>query len=148
MKVPFITKSGNVEQWDVPGGIFDLPVRADVVQRAVVWTQAAERRGTHHAKTRGEVRGGGKKPWAQKGTGRARHGSTRSPIWVGGGKSFGPRPHSHKQGLPKKMRKLALQMAFADKAQNGKFFVVEQIVPSVAKTKEMAALLRSLFTAL
>ena len=141
MKIPFLTKNGEQTEIQIPDGILDISVHGDIIQQAVEWLQAARQRGTHKAKTRAEVSGGGKKPWAQKGTGRARHGSTRSPIWVGGGKSFGPQPRSHKKGLPKKVRKLALSMALADKAQNGKFYVAEEIVPMAPKTKEMAQMI-------
>lgn len=141
MNLPYLLKEGDRKEIAIPDGILDIAVHPDVIQQAVEWSQAARQRGTHKAKTRAEVRGGGKKPWAQKGTGRARHGSTRSPVWVGGGKSFGPTPRSHKKGLPRKVRKLALRMALTDKAQNGKFFVAEDLLPKAAKTNEMVKLI-------
>lgn len=141
MKLPLLMKEGTRQEITIPDGVLDIAVHPDVIQQAVEWSQAARQRGTHKAKTRAEVRGGGKKPWAQKGTGRARHGSIRSPVWVGGGKTFGPTPRSHKKGLPRKVRKLALQMALADKALGGKLFVAEDLLPSTPKTKEMVQLM-------
>src|SRR5690625_7388988 len=96
---------------------------------------AAERRGTHSVKTRAEVRGGGIKPWRQKGTGRARHGSIRSPIWVGGGVAFGPKAErNYKYKLPKKVRRLALRSALSTKVQEDNFIVLDELDFDAPKT--------------
>src|SRR3954453_8883292 len=96
---------------DLPAEIFDVQVNVPLIHQVVVAQQAAARQGTHSTKTRGDVRGGGAKPWRQKGTGRARQGSRRSPQWVGGGVSHGPTPHGYAQRTPKKMIQAALRGA-------------------------------------
>ena len=105
---------------------------------------ANARQGTHSTKTRGEVRGGGKKPWRQKGTGRARQGSTRAPNWVGGGTAFGPTPHKYTQALPKKMQRLALRSALSAKAAAGEIVVLDKVAIDAPKTKTMVKMLSSL----
>lgn len=134
-----------VSKKELPGVIFNIPVKEDVVHFAVTVQQSNERAGTAHTKTRGEVRGGGKKPWRQKGTGRARHGSIRSPIWKGGGVVFGPRTDRN-WGLRinKKVKRAALRMVLSDKAQNGALVLVEALALDTPKTKEMAGLLSRL----
>jgi large subunit ribosomal protein L4 len=110
---------------DLPADIFDAPVNIPLMHQVVVAQQAAARQGTHATKTRGEVRGGGKKPYKQKGTGRARQGSTRAPQFAGGGVVHGPQPRSYDQRTPKKMKAAALRSALSDRARNGRVHVVE-----------------------
>lgn len=101
---------GSVE---LGGDIFNIPVRRDILHRVVRWQRAKKQQGTHKAKNRAEVSGGGRKPWKQKGTGRARQGSIRAPQWRGGGKAHGPVPRSHAHGLNKKVRRLGLKCALS-----------------------------------
>jgi large subunit ribosomal protein L4 len=123
---------------DVADTIFGLPPRPDILARMVNWQLAKRRAGTHDTKEIGEVSGGGRKPWKQKGTGRARQGSTRSPQWRKGAVIFGPTPRSHAHDLPKKVRKLALKTALSTKQAEGKLVVVDQAKLTDAKTKELA----------
>ncbi|MDQ3957750.1 MAG: 50S ribosomal protein L4 [Actinomycetota bacterium] len=125
---------------DLPDELFGGGVNVPLMHQAVTAQLAAARSGTASTKTRSEVRGGGKKPWRQKGTGRARHGSTRSPIWVGGGTVFGPKPRDHKVRLPKKMRRAALRSAFASKASEGRVWILDGFTEP--KTKAAAAALK------
>ena len=113
---------------DLPAEIFDVAVNVPLIHQVVVAQQAAARQGTHATKTRGDVRGGGKKPYKQKGTGRARQGSTRAPQFAGGGTVHGPQPRSYDQRTPKKMKAAALRGALSDRAQNGRIHVVEALV--------------------
>jgi len=113
---------------DLPADIFDAPVNIPLMHQVVVAQQAAARQGTHATKTRGDVRGGGRKPYKQKGTGRARQGSTRAPQFVGGGVVHGPHPRSYDQRTPKKMKAAALRGALSDRARNGRIHVVEALV--------------------
>ncbi|MEL4505043.1 50S ribosomal protein L4 [Luteococcus sp. H138] len=113
---------------DLPAEIFDVQTNIPLIHQVVVAQQAAARQGTHATKTRGDVRGGGIKPWRQKGTGRARHGSRRSPIWVGGGTVHGPQPRDYAQRTPKKMIAAAIKGALSDRARDGQVFVLDQIV--------------------
>jgi large subunit ribosomal protein L4 len=124
--------------------IFAQEPNEHVVHSALVWFLASQRRGTHCAKTRAEVRGGGKKPWRQKGTGRARVGSIRSPLWRKGGVIFGPKPRSYGYNLPRKARKLALKIALSDKAKAGKVKIVEELKVAELKTKLAAKALADL----
>lgn len=110
------------------------------VKEVVVAINANNRQGTHSTKTRGEVRGGGKKPWRQKGTGRARAGSTRSPLWVGGGVVFGPKPRDYSKKVNSKVRNLAFQRALFDRASAGELAVIEDFAPATPKTKAMNTL--------
>ena len=110
---------------DLPDELFGGDVNVPLMHQVVTAQLAAGRSGTASTKTRSEVRGGGQKPWRQKGTGRARHGSIRSPIWVGGGAVFGPKPRDYAKKVPKKMRKAALRSALADKAAEGRIWVVD-----------------------
>lgn len=132
---------GEVELLDV---IFGITPNKSVLHDAVVMQQASARLGTHKVKTRSEVRGGGRKPWRQKGTGRARHGSIRSPIWVGGGTVFGPTPRNYGYKLPKKVRRLALKSALSSKVLDNEIIVLDELVLSQPKTKEMASILNNL----
>jgi large subunit ribosomal protein L4 len=113
---------------DLPAEIFDVQVNIPLIHQVVVAQQAAARQGTHATKTRGEVRGGGRKPYKQKGTGRARQGSTRSPQFAGGGVVHGPHPRSYDQRTPKKMKAAALRGALSDRARAGRIHVVESFV--------------------
>jgi len=113
---------------DFPAEIFDVDVNVNVIHQVVVAQQAAARQGTHATKTRGEVRGGGRKPYKQKGTGRARQGSTRAPQFAGGGAVHGPQPRDYDQRTPKKMKAAALKGALSDRARNGRIHVVESLV--------------------
>lgn len=124
---------------DLPEALFGGEVNVALMHQAVQAQRAASRAGTSSTKTRGEVRGGGQKPWRQKGTGRARHGSIRSPIWTGGGITFGPKPRDYTQKFPKKMRAQALRSALASKASADGIFVLDGF--SEAKTKAAATCL-------
>ena len=130
-------ESGQVE---LPASIFNVPVNVAVLHQAVRRQQANDRQGTHETKTRGEVSGGGKKPWKQKGTGRARQGSTRAPQWRHGGTVFGPHPRSYEQKMPRKQRRLALKAALTAKSQDGALRVVEEITLEAPKTRVLADL--------
>ncbi|HAA90131.1 MAG: 50S ribosomal protein L4 [Thermoanaerobacterales bacterium 50_218] len=124
--------------------VFGIPVNEHVLHQAVVRYLAGRRRGTASTKTRGEVSGGGRKPWRQKGTGRARAGSIRSPIWRGGGIVFGPKPRSYAQDLPRKVRRLALKSALSSRAQDGDIVVIEEFRVEEPKTKRVVKLLEAL----
>jgi large subunit ribosomal protein L4 len=113
---------------DLPAEIFDVEVNIPLIHQVVVAQQAAARQGTHATKTRGEVRGGGRKPYKQKGTGRARQGSTRAPQFAGGGTVHGPQPRSYDQRTPKKMKAAALRGALSDRARNDRIHVVDSLV--------------------
>jgi len=115
-----------------------------VMHQALVRQQANARLGTSNTKTRGEVRGGGRKPWRQKGTGRARQGSIRSPQWRGGGVVFGPKPRSYRQSMPKKMRRLAIRSVLSVKARDEELLVISGLAELEPKTKAMIKLLGSL----
>ena len=133
-----------VGQRDLPAELFEASVNVPVMHQVVVAGMAAQRAGTHSTKTRAEVSGGGKKPWRQKGTGRARHGSIRSPIWVGGGISHGPKPRSYEMRVNRKMKKAALRSALSDALQSGKLSIVHGLAFDGPRTKDAVGLLRSL----
>lgn len=133
----------SVEQLELPGSIFDVEVKLHVISEVVRWQQAKARSGTHMTKTKGLVRGGGKKPFKQKGTGNARQGSARSPLMPGGGKVFGPVPRSYDYSLPKKVRAQALKMALRAALDDNKLFVYDQI-ESDGKTNVLAKKLAGL----
>ncbi len=124
--------------------IFGVPFNEHVVHSTLTWFLASKRRGTHSAKTRSEVSGGGVKPWKQKGTGRARAGSSRSPLWNGGGVIFPPKPRDYSYSLPKKVRKLALKAVLSRMAKENKIKVLDSITISQPKTKEMAGFLKKI----
>lgn len=124
--------------------VFGIEPNRDVMHQVVVAYLAGIRAGTAKAKTRAEVRGGGRKPWRQKGLGRARHGSIRSPIWVGGGVAHGPRPRSYAQRTPKKMKDLALRSALSARASEGAVKIVDSFDWESPKTKRAAALLEAI----
>ena len=123
---------------------FDAKVSVPLMHQVVLAGLASIRRGTHSTKTRGDVRGGGKKPWRQKGTGRARQGSNRAPQWVGGGVAHGPQPRSHDMRVNKKMKKGALRSALTDALQSGKLAVVDELRFDGPKTKQAAEVLDAL----
>ncbi|MCC5031849.1 50S ribosomal protein L4 [Streptomyces sp. WAC 00631] len=131
-------KAGTVE---LPAEIFDAQVSIPLIHQVVVAQLAAARQGTHKTKTRGEVRGGGKKPYRQKGTGRARQGSTRAPQFAGGGVVHGPVPRDYSQRTPKKMKAAALRGALSDRARHGRIHVVTGVVEGEVSTKAAKTLL-------
>lgn len=144
-KVTVYDMGGNkVDEIELSEAIFGIEPHEHVLHDAVVMQQASQRRGTHAVKTRSEVRGGGRKPWRQKGTGRARHGSIRSPIWVGGGVAFGPTPRSYAYKLPKKVRRLAIKSALSSKVRNEELVVLDQLTMEKPKTREMVQILKNL----
>ncbi|OEH93189.1 50S ribosomal protein L4 [Bacillus solimangrovi] len=132
---------GDIELNDA---VFGIEPNTHVLHEAVVMQRASERQGTHAVKGRSEVRGGGRKPWRQKGTGRARQGSIRSPQWVGGGTVFGPTPRSYSYKLPKKVRRLAVRSALSTKVIDNNLLVLEGLSFEAPKTKEMANVLKAL----
>jgi large subunit ribosomal protein L4 len=130
---------------DLPAEIFDVAVNVPLIHQVVVAQQAAARQGTASTKRRGEVRGGGRKPYKQKGTGRARQGSTRAPQFAGGGVVHGPKPRDYDQRTPKKMKAAALRGALSDRARNGRIHVVDSLVTGdVPSTKSALAALTGL----
>ena len=135
-------KAGSVT---LPAEIFDVQANVPLMHQVVVAQLAAARQGTADTKSRGEIRGGGKKPWKQKGTGRARQGSIRAPHWTGGGVVHGPTPRSYEQRTPKKMKAAALRGALSDRARNGRVHVVSSIVSGeTPSTKAALAALHAL----
>lgn len=131
-------KTGDMELND---SVFGVDVNESVLHQTVLMQLASQRLGTASTKTRGFVRGGGRKPWKQKGTGRARAGSTRSPIWVGGGTTFGPQPRSYAFRMPRKQRRLAIKSALTAKLQDGELIVLDSINFDVPKTKSILKLM-------
>ena len=139
MKVDVIDIKGTkVDTTELPPQIFEAPIKRDLMHQALIRQLANARLGTHKTKSQGEVRGGGAKPWRQKGTGRARHGSRRSPIWVGGGGAHTPRPRDYSKKMPRKMRRAALCSALSVKAAQKEIIVLDQLSMAAPKTKEMA----------
>ncbi len=128
-------KGEKVDSVELDETIFNSEIRENLVQNVVVWQLAKRRAGTASTKTRSEVRGGGKKPWRQKGTGRARAGTNRSPIWTGGGTIFGPKPRSYEFSLNKKARKAALRSVLTAKLKDNHLTVVDKIELEAPKTK-------------
>lgn len=144
-KVTVFNVSGSqVGELELADSVFGIEPNAHVMHSAVVLQQAAERQGTHKTKGRSEVRGGGRKPWKQKGTGRARQGSIRSPQWVGGGTVFGPTPRTYGFKLPKKVRRLAIKSALSSKVIAESIIVLDQLTFAAPKTKEFAGILNNL----
>jgi large subunit ribosomal protein L4 len=145
MLVPIHNTAGEtVGEIELREDIFGVPISVPVMHQALVRQQANARLGTHKTKTRSEVSGGGRKPWRQKGTGRARHGSTREPQWRGGGIAHGPRPRGYHQKMPRKMRRLAYRSALSVKAREGQIIVLEDLQMPAPKTREMASILEAL----
>lgn len=134
--LPLVSMEGNqVGEVAVRGEVFFAPVRPHLLHTVVRWQLARRRAGTHSTKTRGEVSGGGKKPWRQKGTGRARAGSIRSPLWVGGAVVFGPKPRDYSYSLPRTARIAALRSAISAKVKENALLVVEKISLEQPKTR-------------
>jgi large subunit ribosomal protein L4 len=145
MRIPVKDMSGKqVGELELSDAVFATPVNTSVMHQALVRQLSNARQGTHDTKSRGEVRGGGKKPWRQKGTGRARQGSTRAPNWIGGGTVFGPTPRKYIKALPKKMQRLALRSALSAKAAAGSLVVLDQMAIDAPKTKTVVNMLASL----
>lgn len=127
----------QVGEIELNDSVFGVEYNEAVIHQAVVRQMSNERLGTHATKTRGLVRGGGKKPWKQKGTGRARVGSIRSPLWVGGGTVFGPTPRSYVKAMPRKARQLAVKSALSEKLRAGELIILDQIAFEAPKTKNV-----------
>ncbi|GIO88344.1 50S ribosomal protein L4 [Paenibacillus faecis] len=144
-KVALFNVSGSqVGEVELNDAVFGIEPNVHVLHDAVVMQRASLRAGTHKVKGRSEVRGGGRKPWKQKGTGRARQGSIRSPQWVGGGTVFGPTPRSYSFKLPKKVRRLAIKSALSSKVIDQDIIVLDALSLNAPKTKEFAAILNNL----
>ncbi|MBB6734950.1 50S ribosomal protein L4 [Cohnella zeiphila] len=144
-KVNVYNVSGSqVGELELADNIFGVTPNTHVLHSAVVLQQASVRQGTHKTKGRSEVRGGGRKPWKQKGTGRARQGSIRSPQWKGGGIVFGPTPRSYGFKLPRKVRRLAIKSALSSKVVGNEIIVLDALSLAQPKTKEFAAILNNL----
>ncbi len=140
-KAPLFDVKGNrLGEVELPDAVFGIEPNEYAVYEAVTLQLASRRSGTHDTKTISEVAGGGRKPWRQKGTGRARHGSRRSPLWRGGGVVFGPTPRKYGYSMPKKVRRLALISALSARAQGDAVFVVDSLELPEPSTKAMAAL--------
>lgn len=146
MKVDVYTMQGKKtsKKADLPAHIFEAPINVDLMHQAYVRQMANARQGNHSTKGRSEVSGGGRKPWRQKGTGRARQGSIRAAQWVGGGKIFTPKPRDHSKKMPQKMRQAALRSALSVKAADEQIIVVDEFALEAPKTKLMAAALSEL----
>ena len=128
-------------QLELSDAIFGVPVKSHVLHEVVIYQLAKRRAGTAKTKGRSEIRGGGKKPWRQKGTGRARAGTSRSPIWRGGGTIHGPQPRDYEMRIPKKVRRLALKMALSQKVLDAEFKVIDQLKLDRIRTKDFVDLL-------
>jgi len=145
MKINVLDLKGKkVREVELPAKVFEAPVNVDLMHQAYVRQMANARLGTHETKVRSEVSGGGRKPWKQKGTGRARQGSTRAAQWVGGGRIHTPHPRSYEQRMPKKMRQAALRSALSAKAAEAGLVVVDELEFKEAKTRMMAEVLGAL----
>src|SRR6187431_3233972 len=143
MKINIVNANNEpVGDFELKDELFGGLVKRDLIWQSVVQQNASERRGTHATKTRAEVSGSGKKPWRQKGTGRARVGEIRNPLWRKGGTVFGPQPRSYAFDLPKKVRRGALRAAIAQKLADGTMIVVDSLATADRKTKGTAALLK------
>jgi len=137
-------KNKVVDQLELADEVFNYTASETLVWEAVRAYRAAQRKGTHATKGRSQVRGGGRKPWRQKGTGRARAGSIRSPIWRAGGTTFGPTPRNYTQAFPKKKRRGALKVVLSDKLKNQKLIVVDEFTLESHRTKEFLEVLKTL----
>jgi large subunit ribosomal protein L4 len=145
MKVDVFNMEGEkVKQVELPAAVFEAPINVDLMHQAYTRQMANAHLGTHKTKTRSEVAGGGRKPWRQKGTGRARQGSTRAVQWKGGGRVHTPHPRSYEQAMPKKMRRAALRSALSAKAAEAGIVVVDEIALPEPKTRLMAETLGKL----
>jgi len=140
MKLNVLNMEGKkVSEMELPAAIFEAPINIDLMHQAYVRQMANARLGTHETKVRGEVAGGGAKPWKQKGTGRARQGSRRAAQFVGGGRIHTPHPRSYEQRMPKKMRRAALRSALSVKAADAEVILLDELVLDEAKTRAMAS---------
>jgi large subunit ribosomal protein L4 len=145
MQVPVYNAQGKqINEIELRDDIFAVPIHEGLMHQALVRQMANARLGTHKTKTRSEVRGGGRKPWRQKGTGRARQGSIRSPQWRGGGTVFGPQPRSYEKKMPRKMRRQALRSALSVKAAASQVMVLDVLEMSQPRTKDLAQVLQNL----
>ncbi|TZE82721.1 50S ribosomal protein L4 [Calorimonas adulescens] len=138
------TNGEQVGEIELSDEIFNAPVKTEVLHEVVLNYLANQRQGTHATKTRGMVRGGGKKPWRQKGTGRARQGSIRAPQWIKGGVVFGPHPRSYRYNLPKSLKKVAWKSALSSKYSENKIIVLDNLFMDKPKTKEIINMLNNL----
>ncbi|WP_213975287.1 50S ribosomal protein L4 [Tepidanaerobacter acetatoxydans] len=144
-KVTLFNMAGEqIDEIELSDDVFGVEVRPDIMHRAVVNYLANQRQGTANTLTRAEVAGGGRKPWRQKGTGRARHGSIRSPLWRKGGVIFGPKPRSFKSTMPKKLKRLALKSALSAKVIENELILIDSLSMEAPKTKEMVSILKNL----
>jgi large subunit ribosomal protein L4 len=144
-KVAVFNVSGaQVGEVELSDSVFGIEPHLHVLNEAVLMQRASLRAGTHKTKGRSEVRGGGRKPWKQKGTGRARQGSIRAPQWKGGGTVFGPTPRSYSYKLPKKVRRLAIKSALSSKVKTSEIIVLDALALAAPKTKEFATILNNL----
>ncbi len=140
----FNMEGQKVSQAELPAAVFEAPIFVDLMHQAYVRQMANARQGTHDTRSRSEVSGGGRKPWRQKGTGRARQGSTRAPQWVGGGRVHTPKPRSYAQSMPVKMRRAALRSALSVKAAEANIVLVDALQVTEPKTRLMAQALDNL----
>ena len=145
MEIPVYSKEGEkIDNLQLDDKKFGGPIRNKLLRDAVTMYEANKRQGTACTKTRGEVAGGGRKPWVQKHTGRARAGSIRSPLWKGGGVSHGPKPRDYSFSIPKKARKLALYTALSAKVRDNELVVIDNLNFDIPKTKQMVGILKAL----
>jgi large subunit ribosomal protein L4 len=145
MEIPVYSKEGEkIDNLQLDDKVFGGPIRNKLLRDAITMYEANKRQGTASTKTRGEVAGGGRKPWVQKHTGRARAGSIRSPLWKGGGVSLGPRPRDYSYAIPKKARKLALYTALSAKVRDNELVVIDNLNFDIPKTKQMVGILKAL----
>ena len=146
MKIPVYNQEGKESgEMTLSKDIFEVPMNADLVHQVLISHTANQRQNSAHTKNRGEVRGGGRKPWRQKGTGRARHGSIRSPLWKGGGVTFGPRNDKNwEKDIPKKMKRKALYMVLSQKAKDNLLVVLDKLEMEKPKTKAMHDVIKKL----
>lgn len=143
-KLDIVNVSGQkVDEIELNTNVFEAEINEHVLYEAVKNYLANQRQGTQSAKTRAEVRGGGRKPWRQKGTGRARQGSTRSPNWVGGGVVFAPKPRDYSYKIPKKVKRVAMRSALSSKVALNELIVLDELMLEAPKTKEMVSILKN-----
>ena len=145
MELPVVNGNGDaIDTININDGVFDVPMNQTLVHQAMVIYQLNQRQGTHSTRTRAEVSGGGRKPWIQKHTGRARQGSIRSPQWRHGGIVFGPKPRDYRKALPRAMRRKALQCVLSEKIRNGRLICIDSLGELDGRTKSMKRLLANL----
>ena len=145
MELPIVNSNGSpIDTIEVDDGVFDVPMNQTLVHQAMVIYQLNQRQGTHSTRTRAEVSGGGKKPWIQKHTGRARQGSIRSPQWRHGGIAFGPKPRDYRKTLPRAMRRKALQCVLSEKIRSQRLICIDSLDSLDGRTKSMKRLLENL----